>query len=162
MAGLNKTFPCQLDFLPQVCQLLTIHMCTILLPGRALSNISTSPWDTKRGPGRDCPPPLDQIPAEPGGQLSSLRKGSKPTEASGQEEEKRRTNFFFPPNFFQHPNLLRWPQQAPPPRLLVLPSGFGLKISLLPDRWNCFLAAPLEWARTTKSLFLHDIIEKYQ
>lgn len=56
MAGSIKTSPCQLGFLPQVCQLLTIYMCKIFLPGRALSKAATSPaWDTKTGPGRDCP-----------------------------------------------------------------------------------------------------------
>lgn len=57
VAGSSKTCPCQLGSLPQVCQLLTIYKgCTILLPGRALSRGAISPaWDTKTGPGRDCP-----------------------------------------------------------------------------------------------------------
>lgn len=119
MAGLNKTSPCQLGFLPQVCQLLTIYMCTILLPGRALSKAAKSPaQDTKPGPGRDCASSPGPDPCRTWRELWSLRKGSKPTGDSGQEEEKRRTNLFFLPSFFQHPNLLRLPQQAPPPRVI--------------------------------------------
>lgn len=64
------------------------------------------------------PPSLDQIPAEPGEQLLSLRKGSEHTGGSGREEGKKRSNLFFPPDFFQHPNLLRLPQQAPPSRVI--------------------------------------------
>lgn len=120
MAGSSKTSPCQLGFLPQVCQLLTIYsVCTTLLPGRALSTGATSAaWDTKTGPGRDCP-------TSPG--LNSCRtwratfvteeglqtyRGQLP---GGRKKEKQP---LFPLNFFQHPNLLRLPQQAPPSRVI--------------------------------------------
>lgn len=56
------------------------------------------------------PPSLDQIPAEPGEQLLSLRKGSEHTGGSGQEEEKKRSNLFFPPQFLSAP---QFTQAAP-------------------------------------------------
>lgn len=117
MAGSSKTSPCQLGFLPQVCQLLTIYMSMILLPGRVLRTGAKSfAWDTKTGPGRNCPTSLGPDSCRTWRATSVTEEWLQAHQGQwpgGRKKEKQ--PFFAPPISFRSPIYSGCPGKPYPP-----------------------------------------------